>query len=324
LELVALSWMEDVRSVRPSALLSVYLVFTLLFDIAQARTLWLRLPTDRWLAAVFTSSTAVKLVLLFLEARQKKAYLRSAYGHLPPESTSGIISHSFLWWVNSLFRRGFRSLLTSEDLYALDSRLLPAPLGAAIKESWEQRQKPERRFEFPWAACRALWWPFLSPAFPRLCLIGFTFAQPFLISRALNILVQHPSPDSLDGGYGLIGATVLIYLGLAVSTLHYKQKLYRFATMFRGAAIALIYEHMLALPIGAYEEPAALTLMSTDVDRVIFCLVDLNECWARSIEVAVGIALLALQLGWVCVVPILVVIGKFILEPVSRRKCHLG
>jgi ATP-binding cassette subfamily C (CFTR/MRP) protein 1 len=51
---------------------------------------------------------------------------------------------------------------------------------------------------------------------PRLCLIGFNFAQPFLITAALNLVSEPVNPSTRNEGYGLIGATALIYLGIAV------------------------------------------------------------------------------------------------------------
>ncbi|KAF3026419.1 hypothetical protein E8E14_010909 [Neopestalotiopsis sp. 37M] len=310
-ELSALTWIEDVRSVRPSSLLNIYLIFTIFFDAVQVRTLYLLSTANNALSAAFASAIAVKVVLLFLEAGRKTAYLMPRYKSLPPESTSSIINRSFLWWVNDLFYSGLRSVLTSDDLYVLDGKLASASLHADIAQAWWRRAKPERRFEFPWAACRALWRPLLLVIFPRLCMIGFTFAQPFLISATLSLLSEPSDQQSTNAGYGIIGATALVYLGLAVSTLNYNQNLYRFVTMFRGATVSLIYEHALAISSEAYDESGALTLMSTDVDRIILCLIDLNECWARTIEVIVGITLLALQLGWVCMTPIVVVVISF-------------
>lgn len=308
-ELLALTWIEDARSVRPSSLLNIYLVFTTFFDAVQVRTLYLYSPANNALSAIFASTVASKVVLLFLEGGRKTAYLMPQYKSLPPESTSSIINRSFLWWVNDLFYSGLRSVLTLDDLYVLDGKLASASLHDAIAQAWRRRTKPERRFEFPWAACRALWRPLLLVIFPRLCMIGFTFAQPFLISATLSLLSQPSDQKSTNAGYGLIGATALVYLGLAVSTLNYNQNLYRFVTMFRGATVSLIYQHALAISSEVYDESGALTLMSTDVDRIILCIIDLNECWARTIEVIVGITLLALQLGWVCIIPLVVVVS---------------
>lgn len=60
--------------------------------------------------------------------------------------------------------------------------------------------------------------PILSAALPRLCLIGFTFAQPFLITKAIEIAAAPNIQPYNNYGYGLIGAYVLVYLGIAVCT----------------------------------------------------------------------------------------------------------
>ena len=80
--------------------------------------------------------------------------------------------------------------------------------------------------------------------------------------------------------------------------------------MFRGALVSLIYSRTLMLQADIYNESAAVTLMSTDIDRISNSLEDIHETWARAIEVAIGIWLLERQLGWVCVAPVIVVIGN--------------
>ena len=127
-------------------------------------------------------------------------------------------------------------------------------------------------------------------------------------------------------GYGLIGAAALIYGGIAVcsriyltcasanaiqiSTVHYKHQLFRMITMFRGAAVALIYDHTLVIGDGACNESAAVTLMSTDIDMIARSLEQASEMWARVVEIAIGIWLLERQLAAVCVAPILVILRK--------------
>ena len=51
---------------------------------------------------------------------------------------------------------------------------------------------------------------------PRLAFGGFVFAQPFLINRVIHFVGEEPS--EFDQGIigGLIGATVLVYCGIAV------------------------------------------------------------------------------------------------------------
>ena len=51
---------------------------------------------------------------------------------------------------------------------------------------------------------------------PRLCLIGFNFCQPFLINRAVTFSQQAVTTETTNVGYGLIGAYILVFVGIAV------------------------------------------------------------------------------------------------------------
>jgi hypothetical protein len=84
----------------------------------------------------------------------------------------------------------------------------------------------------------------------------------------------------------------------------------RFITMFRGGMVTLIYSRALLLKDGVYEESAAISLMSNDVDQISDCLEELNEVWSRTIEIGIGLPLLTLQLGWVSIIPLLVVFSE--------------
>ena len=72
----------------------------------------------------------------------------------------------------------------------------------------------------------------------------------------------------------------------------------------------MIYEKTLTLIDGASDESAAVSLMSTDVDQISTCLREVNEIWSRILEIMIGLPLLTRQLGWVSIVPLIVVISK--------------
>ena len=146
LTILLLSVLEHTRSIRPSFLLNVYLLTSLTLDVAQARTLFLRShdsfppspnpnPT---IPALFAASIAVKLVLLALEARSKRAYLQYPYAAFPPEATSGVLNRSFFWWLSPLFVGGWRKILDLEDLYGIDRELLAEGLLEKIERSWDK------------------------------------------------------------------------------------------------------------------------------------------------------------------------------------------
>jgi hypothetical protein len=60
----------------------------------------------------------------------------------------------------------------------------------------------------------------LTPVLPRLAQSAFTFAQPFLASSLINFL-QNDRNAPENYGYGLIGASFLVYTGIAVSRTTY-------------------------------------------------------------------------------------------------------
>jgi len=115
---------------------------------------------------------------------------------------------------------------------------------------------------------------------------------------------------------GLIGAAAVIYIGVAVSTVRYMHQVYRSITMLRGGLVGLIFSKTLVLRDGVYDESAAVTHMSTDIDRIVASMQNMHEVWARLVEVAIGVWLLSIQIGAVSVIPIIVVVREF--SPKSR------
>ena len=68
-----------------------------------------------------------------------------------------------------------------------------------------------------WITFRELKWPLIYPIFPRLCLTAFNFCQPFLLARAIELAAEPINNETNNYGHGLIGAYVVVYLGIAVS-----------------------------------------------------------------------------------------------------------
>ena len=137
LQIVALSYVEHSRSIKPSSMLNVYLLFTLFFDIAQARTLSMQGLTT--ICGVFVAGMGAKLALLLVEAQDKRAFLKTPYSGLAPEVTSGILNRSLLWWMNGLIIYGYNNIISYANLYELDQDLLAERLGQKLQTAWEAR-----------------------------------------------------------------------------------------------------------------------------------------------------------------------------------------
>lgn len=90
------------------------------------------------LAAVMTASLGVKVVVLLLEAREKRSLLLNLYNRFSVESTSGLISRSSFWWLNSLLLSGHRTVLSMNDLPAIHEKLDSAKLGDQLQSAWNR------------------------------------------------------------------------------------------------------------------------------------------------------------------------------------------
>lgn len=94
--------------------------------------------------------------------------------------------------------------------------------------------------------------------------------------------------------------------------------------MVRAATISLIYVTLLDCPEGEHNEAKAVTLMSTDVDRIVSGLELVHETWARLLEMAIGVWLLAQQMGAVSIAPVIVAIRKLWLVCIHPFTRHLS
>ena len=148
---------------------------------------------------------------------------------------------------------------------------------------------------------------------------AFTYSQPLLLTRTISYVNGEPEP-SKNVGYGLIGAYSIVYMGLAVrvatrpltlnfltlswkiSSAQYWRGINRFVAQIRGILVRAIYEKIALLTHG--QDMEAVTLMSTDIQRITDGINYIHEIWASTIEAAIAVYLLQQQIGVLAVVPI--------------------
>jgi len=68
-------------------------------------------------------SICLKLVVLGLEVVEKRGILLEGYRGSPPEMTSGVLNRRVFLWLVPLFRRGFKRVISFEDLFPVDESL---------------------------------------------------------------------------------------------------------------------------------------------------------------------------------------------------------
>lgn len=82
--------------------------------------------------------------------------------------------------------------------------------------------------------------------------------------------------------------------------------------MVRGGLMALVYQHMMELPLGSTDESSAMSLMGADVEMLAeYFHSTVCESWASILQLGLAAWILQTQIGVVCITPILIATGTF-------------
>ncbi|KAF7524216.1 hypothetical protein PCG10_005908 [Penicillium crustosum] len=313
--------LEHSRSPRPSILLSAFLSLTILFDIAQVRSLWLLAQSYNEITYVriFTAAIVWKAVLVLLQSLHLQSWLSWDQKTHSPEETTGLYGLGSFFWLNPLFLSGYKTILNLSDLFPLDNSVSVETLQASFGQYIKHAEFHGDKYGLTKTLLRALAVPILLPVAPRIALIGFTLCQPLLIEAVLNSLEEPQTYLTTNKGYGLIGATILVYIGMPLATALYWYLHERALFMSRALLVSAIYDKTIKAKTSAADDSAAVTLMSSDVERIRMGLMQLHEFWANPIQVAIVCWLLQRQLGTAFVAPVVVVLICIVASTVLMR-----
>ncbi|KAK2608594.1 hypothetical protein QQS21_002820 [Conoideocrella luteorostrata] len=303
-----LSHLEHLKSIRPSFLITAYLLASVVLDIARIRTRWL--GRDDVVASILTASLGLKCVMIVLEAVDKRGLLGQQYQRISLESTSGFISRSLFLWLNPLLASGYKNVLTNDDLPHIHEKLNSETLAERLQTRWDTCNQ-KSKYALALSCARSLPLELAKIVLPKFAVVGLSVSQAFLIKSAVEYVQgfddDTKSTDVKNYGYGLIGAFFLVYFGLALTIGWTSHLTSRLEAMMRGQLITVVYNKLVTLP--KVSQSAALTLMGTDANRISttyhFILVDVVPA---IVQLGVAIYLLYWQLGAVCVAPILILL----------------
>ncbi|SMR50997.1 unnamed protein product [Zymoseptoria tritici ST99CH_1E4] len=299
----ALWYVEQRESARPSMLLGAWLALQMLLRAVVVRTLWL-MTEDKGghghghghphgaLAATSLSSLLMQAVLLVLEERR-------------PGPQSGFLARSLLSSLLGVLRAGWFRTLDAHHVLSATSAQLPPPHHHnnhnhnhnqqdhhdGLLRAFLRQPSGIIRFTLTRTPRR-----FLLAVPPRLALTAFSFAQPFLTTALVEYFSRPRKPR--DQGCGLVGACLLVYGSLAVANGWSRALVYRWVADSRALYIDLIFQKLSRLaPCDDGVEALALTLMSSDVQRVVVASSFIHELWAAPLEAGLATWLLWRELG---------------------------
>lgn len=231
-----LSYLEHSRSIRPSQLLQLYLIFASVAQVVHLRTIWIR-HYDAILQALDTAQVVSCAVFLVVESIGKESILISR-DKRPPQDTNDLFSQRLFWWLNYLFRQGYSKLLAPTDLDGIDEDLASPEHHRRFRLQWQKHYNRNPEVSLFRIVCSGLPYATFFPIFPRLLFLGVSFAQPFLITRFVSF-ISDPDTRNAEEGVFLVLATALTYSLLAIFQAWYWQSVSRFQTKLRGCLIAL-------------------------------------------------------------------------------------
>ncbi|KAL3712035.1 hypothetical protein TMatcc_000730 [Talaromyces marneffei ATCC 18224] len=312
-----LSHWEHRNTVRPSLLISTYLLLSCVLDAARARTQAL-IPGQTTVSSVLIGTIAVKGLALITEARDKTDILLADFSSSSSELRSNIFSRALFLWLNPLLLMGFRDVISSQDLPAIHEKLSSEKLVARVQSNWKKCNQNKRHAlmiqllsSFP----SELFFIFMS----RTMEVGLNIVYPFLVQKAVTFL-DTPT-TTINDGYGLLGGFFCVSVGIALVSPWSYHMTFRLMIMTRGALIPMIYSKLLQTKVKPADQSAALTLMTTDVEKIVetFWRLILDP-WSCILQLGICVYLLYLQLGAVCCVPIIVIFVCFGLVAVASRR----
>ena len=120
LVLQALSYYEHCYSAAPSMLISLFLVFTIVFDAVHVRTLWL-MSGHAAVSGISCAALGTKLLLLCVESWNKQGFLTNDALQISVELRSSLFGKALFLWLNRTLLDGTacRSAM-QKDLFRAD------------------------------------------------------------------------------------------------------------------------------------------------------------------------------------------------------------
>lgn len=84
--------------------------------------------------------------------------------------------------------------------------------------------------------------------------------------------------------------------------------------MTRGALVGLVYNKTLLTQSNGYDLGRAVTLMNTDIDSLGMITSMAHDVWAHFFELSIGMVILCSQVGWLSLVPFVIILRKLSLS----------
>ncbi|KAJ9478158.1 putative Metal resistance protein YCF1 (putative) [Pseudozyma hubeiensis] len=154
------------------------------------------------------------------------------------------------------------------------------------------------------ATIRAFAGVLLSPVPAKAVYTVMILLQPLLVQETLDFIASYSdplqTPKPAAHGWGIVGAFLLVYLLLALSSGHFTFSIYKATCKLRGALVYTVYRKTLVLSADALQDgntPSPTVMQSVDIERIVGGLDPALEVGSAIIVIGVSLYLLWQQIG---------------------------
>ena len=256
---------------------------------------------------MFLALMGSKVAFLGLECVEKGRWQPELLRSDCPESVSGIINRMTFFWMHRLFIRGAFRGLSMDNLYDLEPEMKILNTHEPFLQRWKINMTQTSHISVFAVLVRALKGQIAICIIPRTFLLALNVSSPLLLNRLLEYLQS--ATEASDAGHILIAAFALVYIGIAISTSLFWYHHLRVLVLMRGNLVAAISQKIERMDLSSIEDSSGpVTLMSTDIERIMQGFHDFHDLWANTIQAACACYILQTQLGVAFVVPLVMAI----------------
>ncbi|XP_066266498.1 ATP-binding cassette sub-family C member 4-like [Branchiostoma lanceolatum] len=224
-----------------------------------------------------------------------------------PLATAGLVSKIFFWWLNPLFKIGYKRTIQEDDMYNVLHKDSSQMQAEHLQREWQReldqaKESPKRPPSLKRALFRVFGAKYLLLGLCTLLWAAVTTAQPIVLAW----LIDYFFPEStVTTTQAYLYALIISVCALAVPVIQHP---YLFALMMLGwrmrvACCGLIYRKTLKLShtaLGKSNTGQIVNLMSNDVNRLDQGFMFMNYLWVGPLLILTVTILLYRDLGPSC------------------------
>uniref|UniRef100_A0A674EGM2 Cystic fibrosis transmembrane conductance regulator n=1 Tax=Salmo trutta TaxID=8032 RepID=A0A674EGM2_SALTR len=218
-------------------------------------------------------------------------------------------SHSSLFWINPLFRIGYKRRLEEDDMYKVLPEDGSERLGEELQRHWDHEvQKAAKDLRPPKLTkvlIKCYWKPYAVLGIFTLIEEVIKVIQPVFLGKLIQYFEKY-DPDDMDALYeafGYAAGVCLSTLILAVTHHLYFFHVLRTGMKMRVAMCHMIYKKALCLSSAAMGKTTTgqiVNLLSNDVNKFDEVTIFLHFLWVGPLQAAAVLGLLWVEIGPSC------------------------